>query len=48
LVRCLRIMKLVDGLVYWHDERGLGASPRESFGRDGYVSFRWLPGSVCS
>lgn len=45
-VSCLRIM-LVDGLVYWHDERGLGARLRESFG-DGYVSFRAQPGSVVS
>lgn len=44
-VSCLRII-LVDGLVYWHDERGLGARLRESFG-DGYVSFRAQPGSVC-
>jgi hypothetical protein len=45
LVRCQGIMELVDGLVYWHDERGLGASPRESFGRDGYVSIRPQPDS---
>ena len=39
-------MKLVDGLVYWHDERGLGVRLRQSFG-DGYVSFRRQPESVC-